>query len=455
MKNKSLMILALFSGLALSACGTLNPSTSLVDNASPSTSSQTSPSNNDDSTVSESPSVSEIPSTSVVVSPSISEEPSVGGDIEGYTKVANWPTTAVSEYLLTSEITTAVPAYTATKDFYYANYEDEYGPALCVICYSDSNAEALAHIDILDKAGWTTDATTYADYDFFLAQDPDATVLIQIQFSEGATYWFIAPAGGSYESSTVWPSDIIGSFLTGNGVTDVTIPSYADASEFFYAEAEDEEYGHYLEVYIESADNAATIAYADILTKAGWTVTEVETDLYFETTDAGKQVLVEVMFLEDYQQTVWYFTLLDKVEVPVAEDGVATFDFSVETALITKDPTQSVWTISPISMTVDKGTSTVNVGNASYFSNPLRIYASQVVTFSATAGYSISSIVIDVSDAKYLAPLTASTIEGGTISGSETQATITVSEGATSVTITASAQFRFAKAVVNFAEVVA
>ncbi|MPN59628.1 hypothetical protein SDC9_207349 [bioreactor metagenome] len=104
-------------------------------------------------------------------------------------------------------------------------------------------------------------------------------------------------------------------------------------------------------------------------------------------------------------------------------------------------------------MTIDKNTSTLDVGgadSATYLGNPLRVYAGQKITFAVTGG-TITSIAITCFNATYATALAGGTWTGGSASASSADVTVTVSAGTTQVSVVLAAQTRLTAANVTIA----
>ncbi|MFA6645322.1 MAG: hypothetical protein WCS76_03045, partial [Bacilli bacterium] len=97
-----------------------------------------------------------------------------------------------------------------------------------------------------------------------------------------------------------------------------------------------------------------------------------------------------------------------------------------------------------------KGSATSSVTD---YTNPLRVYANHVVTFSIEEGYVFDSIVITANSSSYADVVSASSITGGTASVEGSVVTITAEEGAEVISFVASAQTRWNSLEVNYSEV--
>ena len=79
-----------------------------------------------------------------------------------------------------------------------------------------------------------------------------------------------------------------------------------------------------------------------------------------------------------------------------AEGNVALFDLTTKEAISSKKPDRVKWEVRPASLVVLKGSAGYPVGgdNYQFISNPLRIYAGNIVKFSVSQSYRISEIYV-------------------------------------------------------------
>lgn len=79
-----------------------------------------------------------------------------------------------------------------------------------------------------------------------------------------------------------------------------------------------------------------------------------------------------------------------------AEGNVAFFDLKTKAAITSQSPTRVKWEVRPASLVVLKGSAGYPVGSNNYehISNPLRIYAGNIVKFSVSKAYYISKIYV-------------------------------------------------------------
>jgi hypothetical protein len=135
---------------------------------------------------------------------------------------------------------------------------------------------------------------------------------------------------------------------------------------------------------------------------------------------------------------------------PDPSDGAVTFDFADESSLVTKDDNLSIWNVDPVTMAIAKNTSTTNVGNASFFSNPLRIYGGQQVTFSIEENYAIDSVVITTDGSSYASVVSSAALTGGSVLVEGSVVTITADGSGEDIIIVPTAQTRWLSVDINY-----
>ncbi|NCA97185.1 MAG: hypothetical protein EOM77_03280 [Bacteroidia bacterium] len=399
----------------------------------------------------------------------------------GYVTSVGWPVDYIGDFLSEYGHTEVVPSYETSRTVYYAEYIDEYDcPTLDLIILGDDDLHS-AWGNVLTAASWDITTGSQDGTDFFYGYNSDETIYVQgAWFAADAdypagTYFMISileEKGGEIDDSSVydtldvaegWPSAEIVSFFADYD-NDTVVPGLVVEGETRYALVTDSAfYDPYMLIVLPG--DSRVDEYVDILEAADYLIEEDEEQAgYYYATEANEMVLVEVAYFEAGDgfpaATFVFLTPTEVIEAPVGVDGVATFDLTNENALITKDGTQSVWSCSPVTMTIDKNDATVEVGNGSYFSNPLRVYAKQSVTFAADEGNTISSIELTFATAAYLA-IANSAAAWSNVSTLEVSGTnnlvliVTVLDPASPVTLTATAQTRLTNVIVNYDEVVA
>lgn len=128
------------------------------------------------------------------------------------------------------------------------------------------------------------------------------------------------------------------------------------------------------------------------------------------------------------------------------------FDFSTIDQRQSLTTDQQVWLSDDaiVTLTINKGAGSAVVD----YSNPLRVYANHIVSFSIATGYVFDSIVITTGSATYANLVGSATISGGTALAEGVVATITAGASVTTISFTVTAQTRWISILVNYSEVI-
>ncbi|MFA5480947.1 MAG: Ig-like domain-containing protein [Bacilli bacterium] len=366
----------------------------------------------------------------------------------------NWPSAQIATFL-GDEIATVIPSAASDSGYYHAAVIDTTGQYADMFIIEIETAVATAEDDylvILEAANYSTSDANYESFGYECI-DQALTVEVDVLYSEGilslSIYRYEDLYGPAPEMTQVWPADAINEFL--GAELGATVPSFVSDSVFYNYIGGDETESYLVVSTAYEAVEGET-AYSAALTTAGWTIDDSQYDTVgLIASNAAKTV--EIIFYVYGGDMVWGFFLTTPSGGGVAEDGVATFDLLTENQLSTKNDNESVWTLTPVTMTISKGASTVNVGNTSYFSNPLRIYAAQVVTFAVEEGYVIDSVVITTDSGKPVTDTSGAAIVGGVANVADLVVTITANADVNVITLTPTAQIRWSQVVVNFSEI--
>lgn len=128
--------------------------------------------------------------------------------------------------------------------------------------------------------------------------------------------------------------------------------------------------------------------------------------------------------------------------------GTATISMADESQITTKGTSTAIWEETPVTFTVNKGSSSTNVGNGSYYSNPaLRVYKSQEVIIDAGANV-ITNVTINLNNTA--TGLSTNSWTGGTASQTSKVVTITPSNGVTKLSTTVSATTQISSVTVEY-----
>jgi hypothetical protein len=119
-------------------------------------------------------------------------------NIEGYTRVLNWPESVIAAYFLTFDITTAVPTHLFNGSYWHASDEDEFGPYLEVFNL-ETNEGCQDYADRLIDAEWIVEDYSEAGAAYFTAYDPLETIYMEFFYYEGDSVypagitWYLSP----------------------------------------------------------------------------------------------------------------------------------------------------------------------------------------------------------------------------------------------------------------------
>ena len=128
-----------------------------------------------------------------------------------------------------------------------------------------------------------------------------------------------------------------------------------------------------------------------------------------------------------------------------------TLSFANESHLTQKNATSSIWEYSPLTVKVDKDTSTIGVGNGSYFSDPFRFYAAQKMTISVSSEYVIDYVIFSTKSGKGTEGISGGTLTGCSVVSGATSTSITLNVSKLqSISIVASAQVQIESMTVGY-----
>ncbi|MDR0935047.1 MAG: hypothetical protein LBM03_01920, partial [Erysipelotrichaceae bacterium] len=312
-----------------------------------------------------------------------------------------WPTEDIAEFFSdVTDVNTIIPSFEAMVEDYAVGTEsweiaDEVttAPWLYIQMLSSEftieNTEDV-YYTALEAKGFTIDDTNY-DTIGYVAVDASEKIMIQFYYWDGVFSLFMIDYGTylGVKVETAWPTDVVATFVNDAAIT---VPA-ASGDSFSVASGAEA-----LTITIPVADGASAVStYEEVLTAAGWTVTD-HVALNAGIEDSKIKVTVSTTTVEGQAN------LVITIEHYIAPLPNGVFDLSNENQLTTKGDQSSVWTSGSITMTVNKNTATVNVGNTSYYSNPLRLYSGQEAII-ASSGDAIASVTLTVSGTSYATAL--------------------------------------------------
>lgn len=398
------------------------------------------------------------------------------GDYIGYYKTTAWPAGSIKSYLDFYEKEPVVPALTVTEVYTLLVEDDpQFDPYLqLVLPGSDRVTEYLG---ILETANYVIEEDAEM-VGYFYATDETNNVLVETFYNSEQNFQYIFISAVFYEPGVedaitiegtpvteglfvgnnlvnVWPETTINAFINYFLETDTVPPLTVNGDLYLSLVTDNPGYDPYLMLMLVGDDRTAE--YITILQAAGYSIgQDTEFPDYKVATNATNNITVEFYFdpaVDEVPAIFYVFISVATLEIPgpnqpTNPETAVYFDFTIENQMTESSVNKAVWDSAGSTFMIEKGTSTVNVGNQNptpYFSNPLRIYAGQVVTIVSSLGATIEQVefVVDLevhpsSEEALLnsAPASITTaIAGNTI--------IFISSASSdTITFTASAQFR-------------
>ncbi|MBR0294925.1 MAG: hypothetical protein IJQ67_03340 [Bacilli bacterium] len=367
----------------------------------------------------------------------------------------NFPSDVVAEFIDFYGLSYEVPAIESGNPWTYEAGEDTtYGYA---IMFLDTIDEGEIGVDSLEDQYLTVLGNLgievideYYDYFGYMVTDEDTGDTFYFYTNEG--YFTIELYGPAYyegeKVSEVFPVNALKNYLTLSGL-ETDVPSITSEYEWKYGTYEDEEDGStYFQVgtkdYGTPGVDAIEDAYSKVLTADGWTIDDssYDEDGYYAL--KGDVELLYFSYDEEFWLTVYAYTG-DVLPEP-SELNPYCMDLSTEDNITGgKNANVTIWSTGLFNMTVAKGSSNIAVGNGTFFSDPLRLYDKQVVSFSWSEGAPVAIVIEAVEDGKAkVQNLLDSAIVGASIDHEDEFVTLTLNDDAEEVAITISGQVRFA-----------
>ena len=367
----------------------------------------------------------------------------------------NFPSDVVAEFIDFYGLSYEVPAIESGNPWTYEAGEDTiYGYA---IMFLDTVDEGEIGVDSLEDQYLTVLGNLgievideYYDYFGYMVTDEDTGDTFYFYTNEG--YFTIELYGPAYyegeKVSEVFPVNALKNYLTLSGL-ETDVPSITSEYEWKYGTYEDEEDGStYFQVgtkdYGTPGVDAIEDAYSKVLTADGWTIDDssYDEDGYYAL--KGDVELLYFSYDEEFWLTVYAYTG-DVLPEP-SELNPYCMDLSTEDNITGgKNANVTVWSTGLFNMTVAKGSSGTAVGNGTFFSDPLRLYDKQVVSFSWSEEAPVAIVIEAVEDGKAkVQNLLNSAIVGASIDHEDEFVTLTLNDDAEEVVITISGQVRFA-----------
>ncbi|MBO5528166.1 MAG: hypothetical protein J6A47_02460 [Bacilli bacterium] len=309
--------------------------------------------------------------------------------------VATWPSDQITAYADATGVS-EIPEFEAEAYVFYTNESD--GVLADVIeCYGedvDADSEDTYALT-LEGAGYVQDEI-YALFGINYFQNETGNTIAF--YFDGLSLVIQAWYEEVEQTPTYdeFPAEDIQALLEEVlGDSAPVVPTYDGDEYYLYI---DEEEGEVYSFY-ETLDDALNTEsdYYDTLSEEGWLIDEsvYDEDGYYAYKDG---VALNFFAWEDEDGPYFYiyFYFDDAPEIPEAKEE--TFDdavpgqssvitFADEEYLIQKGTQTSIWNNGAFSFVVNKGTATLDVGNGSYYSNPLRTYAGQEIVIRSEVAF--------------------------------------------------------------------
>ena len=343
-------------------------------------------------------------------------------DITGSTSTT-FPSDVISEY--TQGLDIEIPSFEASSYSYY-----DYEGTLIIegVVSSDLSSEYQSKCEALGLVV-TEEQDEYGIY--YVAVNAEETLSIVFYYYEDGTFNLEITVYGSGDdgssgegsgstSQATFPSDVINEYTQG---LDIEVPSF-EASSYSYYDYE----GTLIIEGVVSSDLSSE--YQSKCEALGLVVTEQEDEygIYYVAVNAEETLSIVFYYYEDgtFNLEITVYESEDDTgneQNPVIESDI--LDMTNNSQLTSFDDNQAVWKASKATLIITKGTSEHTVGNGSFYYNPARVYAGQVMTFSWGEGNTPSSIVITCKSNEYATVISSSSLSGCSASSNGLVVTLT------------------------------
>ena len=357
-------------------------------------------------------------------------------------KYGTFPYTEFNDYVAKLNVT--VPGAYSNAEWTFGLDEDFVGEYAYATTADDGTFEQI-YFNVISKSNdWVSqndEEYTPEEYGYYYVHTTGA-VDIQFFTDEGLFYLFVYPNVSMDDPDTPssyggFPYEELNEYVEGTGAT---IPGIDSDAEWLYMVGYDE-YGPYGYAETEDEEGIVEVLYAAAVEATGeWislndeSITVEEYGYIYDHVEAN----VEIQFFS-FGGTFYLYVFVFEDEEPA---DYSCFDFSTTAQMIQEDGNESAWVFEDVTMTVSKGSSATSVGNGTFFSDPLRLYLGQVVTFTweNDAPTSFVATVNTTSSKSTVAAgsdtSTGFSITGGTAKASGNQITYTVNSGSNSLSFT-------------------
>ena len=196
-----------------------------------------------------------------------------------------------------------------------------------------------------------------------------------------------------------WNEDALNAIVSVIGVTIPYFSGFDSLEVYVSAWPEDDVYYAGFEIGYESEDDIISDSnYLSLLEQDGFQYVDLGDEVtgYGKLVNSNDLILVDAYFYEydpdfpDWPSTniitgSFYSDIIEAEESsdigPVNPQEGSVISFADDSFMLSAaNANQTVWGVGNYTFTLDKGSASVDVGNANYFSNPLRIYQGQVGT---------------------------------------------------------------------------
>ena len=166
-----------------------------------------------------------------------------------------------------------------------------------------------------------------------------------------------------------WPSAAIDEYLLSHNVEE-KVPALPNVTRSYVElTLDDPNFEHYLTVFIPGTNQAED--YTAILQAVNYQVVYYEEDDYYIGLNSETTIQIDYFYVTgdaDYPDGMFIFIEALATNgggtIVIPEGIPSVIDFATEDQITKRDALQSIWTTeSGVTMTIDKGASTVNVGN--------------------------------------------------------------------------------------------
>ena len=323
-----------------------------------------------------------------------------------YQSVDAWPSQIIAQASALTGVT-SIPELPADAYICYAYNVEGDSYAFYIECYGDGINEGTeaTYANILTGAGFVLNELYHELLGVNLYEHSDGTC-IEFGYNDPGFYinaYYEEPQQS--EEFETFPSEAVASFVEDVlGLDPYSIPAYTADSYYFDTNEESGECCVFS--YYDTLEDAMAIesAYTDALTDLGWAIddSQYDEDGLYATHDGSDIELLYFAWTDDDGPYFCIYVFEKEEEGPVVTEesfddaipgATSVISFANENMLLIKNASSSLWNNGAFSFVVNKGTSTMAVGNGTFFSDPLRTYQNQQIEIHSEVAF--SQIVFD------------------------------------------------------------